>query len=154
VIKDLLPVAIAARIVTLRGHRVMLDSDLAELYGVTTSALKQAVRRNLDRFPEDFLLELTRDEADELSRSQFVILKRGENIKFRPFAFTQEGVAMLSGVLRSKQAVQTHVGVNRPACARASTPQRCPHARGGMNRRTPYATTTWRRCPHARGGYM
>lgn len=91
----------------------MLDSDLATLYGVTTSALKQAVRRNLDRFPEDFLLELTPDEADELSRSQFVILKRGENIKFRPFAFTQEGVAMLSGVLRSKQAVHANIAIMR-----------------------------------------
>jgi len=80
-----------------------MDADLAELYGVETRVLKQAVRRNIDRFPEDFMFELTKDEVDAvyLSRSQSVIMKRGHNVKYMPFAFTEEGVAMLSSVLRS-----------------------------------------------------
>ena len=81
----------------------MLDSDLAELYGVETRSLNQAVKRNASRFPEDFMLQLTVEEAAAIrrSRSQSVILKRGENIKYRPYAFTEHGALMLANVLNS-----------------------------------------------------
>src|SRR5229473_632868 len=93
---------ITRRIFLLRGQRVMLSSDLAELYGVETRALLQAVTRNLDRFPSDFMFQLTWDEVaglhstphKRLSRSQIVILKRGHNPKYLPYAFTEQGVAM------------------------------------------------------------
>ena len=101
------------RILLIRGHKVMLDSDLAELYGVETKVLGQAVRRNAERFPEDFMFQLTWEESLELSRSQFVTLKQGRNIKYRPFVFTEQGVAMLSSVLRSKQAVQVNISIMR-----------------------------------------
>ncbi|HKK18922.1 MAG TPA: ORF6N domain-containing protein [Opitutales bacterium] len=97
------PRKIASLVCIIREERVLMDADLAELYGVETRVLKQAVRRNIDRFPEDFMFELTKDEVDAvyLSRSQSVIMKRGHNVKYMPFAFTEEGVAMLSSVLRS-----------------------------------------------------
>jgi hypothetical protein len=82
----------------IRGHRVMLDTDLADLYGVETRALKQAVRRNSDRFPSDFMFELKKEENQSL-RSQNVILERGKYSKYLPFAFTEQGVAMLSSVM-------------------------------------------------------
>lgn len=91
----------------------MLDRDLADLYGVETRTLVQAVKRNLDRFPDDFLFQLDWDEVEQLSRSQIVILKRGHNIKFRPYAFTEQGVAMLSSVLRSKRAAQVNIAIMR-----------------------------------------
>lgn len=91
----------------------MLDIDLAEMYGVLTKALKQAVRRNIERFPEDFMFELTKGEADTLLRSQFVTLKRGAHIKYMPFAFTEHGVLMLSSVLRSEPAVQVNIQIMR-----------------------------------------
>jgi hypothetical protein len=91
----------------------MLDRDLAELYGVQTRALVQAVKRNLKRFPEDFMFQLTWDEAEQLSRSQFVILKRGKNIKYLPYAFTEQGVAMLSSVLHSDQAIEVNIAIVR-----------------------------------------
>lgn len=91
----------------------MLDSDLAELYGVPTKALNQAVRRNRERFPEDFMFELTWEETQECSRSQSVTLNRGQNPKYRPYAFTEQGVAMLSGVLRSKRAVLANIAIMR-----------------------------------------
>lgn len=102
------------RILTIRGHRVMLDSDLAELYGVPTKVLNQAVQRNAERFPEDFMFQLSREEADSL-RSQIVTLKtdRGKHRKYLPFAFTEQGVAMLSGVLRSRRAVQVNIAIMR-----------------------------------------
>jgi hypothetical protein len=102
------------RILKLRGHNVMLDADLAALYGVATRVLNQAVRRNLDRFPPDFMFRLTADEVGRL-RSQFVILKgsRGRHRKFPPYAFTEHGVAMLATVLRSNKAVQVSVEVVR-----------------------------------------
>lgn len=100
-------------ILLIRGHKVMLDSDLTALYGVSPKVLNQAVKRNTERFPKDFMLQLTWEEADELSRSQFVILKRGQNIKYRPYAFTEQGVAMLSSVLRSKRAVQVNIAIMR-----------------------------------------
>lgn len=99
----------------------MLDIDLAEMYGVETKRLKEQVRRNIERFPEDFMFELTKEETEELltsqivtpSRSQFATLKRGQNIKYLPFAFTEHGVLMLSSVLRSEQAVQVNIQIMR-----------------------------------------
>ena len=101
-------------ILLIRGEKVMLDSDLAELYEVETRVLNQAVKRNLDRFPEDFMLQLTADEAEGL-RSQFVTLKtgRGQHRKYLPYAFTEQGVAMLSSVLRSERAVNVNVEIMR-----------------------------------------
>ena len=99
----------------IRGQKVMLDSDLAGLYGVPTKAFNQAVKRNLARFPEDFMFELTPDEAKSL-RSQFVTLEipgRGRHPKYAPFAFTEHGVAMLSNLLRSDRAVKTSVMIVR-----------------------------------------
>jgi len=91
----------------------MLDRDLAELYGVETRTLNQAVKRNLNRFPDDFMFSLTSEEAVELSRSQFVTLKRGQNIKYLPYAFTENGVAMLSSVLNSERAVEVNIQIMR-----------------------------------------
>jgi phage regulator Rha-like protein len=101
------------KIYLIRGHKVMLDSDLAELYGVPAKVLNQAVRRNVERFPEDFMFQLTWEEVGELSRSQFVTLKRGANIKYRSYVFTEQGVAMLSSVLRSKRAIQVNIIIMR-----------------------------------------
>jgi phage regulator Rha-like protein len=103
---------ITNRIYTIRGMRVMLDRDLAELYGVETKALKQAVKRNIDRFPADFMFELEKEE-DEALRSQNVTLKRGQHSKYLPYVFTEQGVAMLSSVLRSKRAIQVNIQIMR-----------------------------------------
>jgi hypothetical protein len=101
-------------ILLIRGHKVMLDTDLAVLYGVPTKALVQAVKRNLSRFPPDFMFQLNREEAGSLW-SRFVTLKRGRgrHRKYLPYAFTQEGVAMLSSVLRSHRAVQVNIAIMR-----------------------------------------
>jgi hypothetical protein len=99
-------------ILLIRGQKVMLDRDLARLYGVQTKILNKAVSRNLDRFPADFMFQLTPEEQDSL-RFQFGTLKRGQHSKYLPFVFTQEGVAMLSGVLRSPRAVQVNVAIMR-----------------------------------------
>jgi len=104
---------IERQIFLIRGHKVMLDNDLAELYAVPTKALNQAVTRNLERFPEDFMFQLTWEESRALLRSQFVTLKRGQNIKYRPRAFTEQGVAMLSSVLRSQRAVAVNIAIMR-----------------------------------------
>jgi hypothetical protein len=111
---SLAPVAVDRKILLLRGERVMLDSDLAELYGVDVRVLNQAVKRNGARFPADFMFQLTKDEAG-LLRSQIVILKtgRGQHAKFLPHAFTEQGVAMLSSVLRSPRAVLVNVEIMR-----------------------------------------
>ena len=98
------------KIYLVRGHKVMLDRDLAELYEVLTKNLNKAVARNLDRFPEDFMFRLTLDEA---SRFQFGTLKRGHNIKYLPHAFTEQGVAMLSSVLNSKRAALVNIAIMR-----------------------------------------
>jgi phage regulator Rha-like protein len=90
----------------------MLSPHLAELYGVEQRALIQAVNRNAERFPADFMFQLTRQEVRD-SRSQIVILKQGQNIKYLPYAFTEQGVAMLSSVLRSKRAIQVNVEIMR-----------------------------------------
>jgi len=91
---------------------VMLDRDLAELYVVPVKVLKQAVRRNMERFPEDFMVELTLEE-DRALRSQFVALKQGEHTKYRPFAFTEHGILMLANVLRSDQAIAVSIHIIR-----------------------------------------
>jgi hypothetical protein len=95
-----------------RGERVMLSTDLARLYGVSAKALVQAVKRNIERFPDDFIFPMTLEEANSL-RSRNVTLKRGEHIKHPPYAFSEQGVAMLSGVLRSPRAIQVNVGIMR-----------------------------------------
>jgi hypothetical protein len=106
---------IESKIMLLRGQKVMLDSDLADLYRVTTGALNRQVRRNLERFPEDFMFQLDREESDSQlrSRCQIGILKRGQNIKYFPRVFTEQGVAMLSSVLRSRRAAQVNVEIMR-----------------------------------------
>jgi hypothetical protein len=93
----------------------MLDRDLAELFGVETRVLNQAVSRNGDRFPDDFMFQLTLEEGKAvlLSRSQSVILNRGANLKYRPFAFTEHGTVMLANVLRSRVAVRASIQVVR-----------------------------------------
>ncbi len=101
------------RILLIRGHKVMLDNDLAKLYGVTTKRLNEQVRRNISRFPPDFMFQLTWDESEELSRSQFATLKRGKNIKYLPRMFTEQGVAMLSSVLNSERAIQVNIAIMR-----------------------------------------
>uniref|UniRef100_UPI00349F98B2 ORF6N domain-containing protein n=1 Tax=Alistipes putredinis TaxID=28117 RepID=UPI00349F98B2 len=107
---------IQSKIYEIRGQRVMLDFDLAELYQVETRTLKQAVRRNIERFPEDFMFRLSTDEANKLidiGRSQNVIPQDYNIGSSEMFAFTEEGVAMLSGVLRSKTAVQANIAIMR-----------------------------------------
>ena len=101
-------------ILEIRGKKVMLDMDLAKIYEVETRALKQAVRRNLDRFPEDFMFQLTKEEWSIL-RSQIVTLEvgKGNHPKFLPFAFTEQGVAMLSAVLNSQRAVNASIAIMR-----------------------------------------
>ncbi len=103
---------IKRKIYEIRGRRVMLDSDLAKLYMVETKNLKRAVRANIERFPPDFMFELTKEEYDAL-RCNFFTLKagRGQHSKYLPFAFTREGIAMLSGLLRSEIAVQANISI-------------------------------------------
>jgi phage regulator Rha-like protein len=97
----------------IRGEKVMLDRDLAELYGVETKVLKQAVRRNIKRFPEDFMFELTYKEESFL-RSQSVTLEgKGKHSKYLSMAFTEQGVAMLSSVLKSDRAIQVNIQIMR-----------------------------------------
>ena len=109
---DILSVRAERRILLVRGQKVLLDYDLAELYGVETRALKQAVRRNRDRFPCDFLFELSDEEIGDMV-SQNVIPGRGKLGGASPMAFTEQGVAMLSSVLRSPRAFQVNIGIMR-----------------------------------------
>lgn len=121
---------VISKIFLIRSKKVMLDRDLATLYGVATGTLNQAVKRNIKRFPEDFMFRLNKNEAEvwqseiinpdlksqfvtSSSRSQIVILKRGQNIKYAPLAFTEQGVAMLSSVLRSERAIQANIQIMR-----------------------------------------
>jgi phage regulator Rha-like protein len=101
---------IVSKIHWIRGHKVMLDSDLAELYGVETKRLKQQVNRNLSRFPEHFMFELTREENENL-RLQNVTLRHGAHSKYLPYAFTEHGVLMLSNVLKSDRAIQMSIKI-------------------------------------------
>lgn len=111
--KSLIPYEmIEQKIYLIRGKKVMFDSDLALLYGVETKALKRSAKRNIDRFPEDFMFQLNNEEA-EASRCQFGTLKRGQNVKYLPYVFTEQGVAMLSGVLNSKRAIEVNVQIIR-----------------------------------------
>ena len=115
VIKDYAELeSIKTRIYDIRGLKVMLDSDLAELYEVEVKYLKRQVNRNIERFPKDFMFELTHEEYDSL-RCQIGTLKsgRGQHPKYLPYVFTEEGVAMLSGVLRSKTAIQVNINIMR-----------------------------------------
>jgi len=102
---------ITRAILLIRGNKALLDQDLAYLYGVATKALNQAVRRNRKRFPEDFMFQLTREEVSNL-RSQFVTAEP-RNIRHLPYAFTEQGVAMLSSVLRSERAVRVNIEIMR-----------------------------------------
>ena len=104
--------AIADKILAIRGRKVILDRDLARLYAVTTGNLNKAVKRNVERFPEDFMFQLTKKEADSL-RFQFGSLKRGQHAKYLPYAFTEQGIAMLSSVLHSKCAIQVNIAIMR-----------------------------------------
>ena len=103
---------IRSRIFTLRGVQVILDRDLAMLYGVDVKRINEQVKRNIDRFPEDFMFRLTKDEC---LRSQIATLnmERGKHMKYMPYAFTESGVAMLSGVLRSSIAVDVNIRIMR-----------------------------------------
>ena len=100
------------KIYEIRGQKVMLDFDLAEMYGVETRTLNQAVKRNIERFPEDFMFQLTKEEC---LRSQIVILnaEQGKHLKYMPYAFSEMGVAMLSSVLRSSTAIQVNINIMR-----------------------------------------
>lgn len=101
-------------VLALRGEKVLLDADLADLYGVTTKALNQAVKRNQSRFPNDFMFRLSPEETAQLNRSQTVTgSQKHRDPRFPPFAFTEQGVAMLSTVLRSERAVQVNIEIMR-----------------------------------------
>ena len=109
---------IKRRIFTIRGKQVMLDSDLAELYGYEVKKLNQQVKRNMDRFPEDFMFQLQKEEIPDSSKSQIVTLnesgnKRGSNVKKLPYAFTEQGIYMLSTVLRGELAVKQSIFIMR-----------------------------------------
>jgi hypothetical protein len=111
--KSLVPVEkIEKAILLIRGQKVMLDADLAVLYDVETKVLIQAVKRNLERFPEDFMFQLTQEEFAIL-RSQFVTSSDWGGRRYRPYAFTEQGVAMLSSVLRSGRAIQVNIEIMR-----------------------------------------
>jgi phage regulator Rha-like protein len=112
-IHQLIPVErISSKIFLIRNEKVLLDFDLAELYGVPTKPLKRAVRRNIDRSPVDFMFPLTKEEYNSL-RSQIGTLKRGEHSKYLPYAFTEQGVAMLSSVLNSDRAINVNIAIMR-----------------------------------------
>lgn len=103
---------VESKILFLRGEKVMLDNDLALLYNVETKQLKRAVNRNLERFPDDFMFKLTREEYKVL-RCQFGTLERGQHAKYLPYAFSEQGVAMLSSVLNSRRAVLVNIQIIR-----------------------------------------
>ncbi len=112
--KDLIPHEVVERkIYIIRGHRVMLDSELAQLYGVRTKNLNKAIKRNTERFPEDFMFQLTPDEFESL-RFQIGTSKKGRGgRRYLPLVFTEQGVAMLSSVLQSKRAIQVNIAIMR-----------------------------------------
>ncbi|MFA4818115.1 MAG: ORF6N domain-containing protein [Parcubacteria group bacterium] len=104
---------IEGRIYFIRGRKAMLDSDLAKLYGVELKALNQAVKRNVKRFPDDFMFQLSKEENDFFLRSQFVTLEAGKYSKYLPYVFTEPGIAMLSSVLNSEKAIQVNIQIIR-----------------------------------------
>jgi hypothetical protein len=130
--RSLIPVeSIERSILLIRGQKVMLDADLAALYGVETKRLLQALKRNISRFPPDFVFQLNTEEFENL-RSQFVTSSQWGGRRYPPYAFTEQGVAMLSSVLRSKRAVQVNIGIpssNRNFTQRTlnSNPYRFPY---------------------------
>ena len=104
---------IISKIILVRGEKVLLDRDLAELYDVETKVLKQAVRRNIKRFPNDFMFELTKEEFENW-RSQFVTSNSDKmGLRYKPMVFTEQGVAMLSSVLRSNRAIEVNIAIMR-----------------------------------------
>jgi len=105
------PINIISKIHSIRDQKVMLDFDLAEIYGVQTKVLNQAVKRNIARFPEDFMFQLNKEEIENL-RSQFVTSSWGGS-RYMPYAFTEQGVAMLASVLKSETAIQVNIGIVR-----------------------------------------
>lgn len=118
------------RIHTIRGKQVMLDKDLAELYGVEVKNLNKAVNRNIERFPEDFMFRLTKEEYDFLRFQNGTIKSgRGEHSKYLPYVFTEQGVAMLSGVLRSPIAIEANIRIMRTfvAVRQYIASNRCDH---------------------------
>lgn len=123
---ELVLTSIEELIHVIRGQQVILDSDLARLYGVETKRLKEQVRRNFNRFPSDFMFELTKDEC---LRSQIATLNggRGKHLKYMPFAFTEQGVAMLSSVLHSEQAIEVNIRIMRAFTAMRSFLQSNAH---------------------------
>ena len=106
-------------IITVREEKVILDADLARIYGVATKVLNQAVRRNADKFPADFMFQLTKDEAEELRRlrSQSVTLKRGQHVKYLPHAFTEHGAIMAASVLNPKPHAPSSTAIRATSCA-------------------------------------
>jgi len=100
-------------ILVIRGHNVMLDSDLAQLYGVTVGRLNEAVKRNEDRFPSDFMFQLTKQEFEHLKSQIAISSSKWGGRRHAPYAFTEQGVAMLSSVLRSKRAIQVNIAIMR-----------------------------------------
>jgi phage regulator Rha-like protein len=106
------PGNIAEKIYFIRGEKVLLDFDLAPLYNIESKRLKAAVRRNIKRFPDDFMFELTKVEYHSL-RTQNASLKRGEHVKYMPYAFTEQGLAMLSGILNSERAINVNIAIMR-----------------------------------------
>ena len=109
---SLIPIEkITSKIYLIRKEKVMLDSDLADLYGVETKVLVQAIKRNIDRFPKDFMFQLTADQY-KILRSQFVTSNWGGR-RYPPYVFTEQGVAMLSSVLKSKQAIKVNIAIMR-----------------------------------------
>ena len=105
--------SIVNKVIFLRGEKVLLDRDLAELYGVETKVLKQAVRRNIKRFPSDFMFELSKEEFEDW-RSQFVTSNSDKmGLRYKPMAFTEQGVAMLSSVLKSERAIGVNIAIMR-----------------------------------------
>lgn len=136
--EEIVPVEIIEnKIFLIRGQKVMIDKDIAQLYGVETKSLNRQVRRNIDRFPSDFMFQMTQEEAENLRcqigtlnpvnkkenlrcqigtanlRSQIVALKQGEHYKYMPYAFTEHGILMLSSVLRSPRAIQVNIAIMR-----------------------------------------
>ncbi|MGD9321069.1 MAG: ORF6N domain-containing protein [Desulfobacteraceae bacterium] len=112
--QSLIPIELIEKsILLIRGQKVILDRDLADLYGVETRVVKQAVRRNIKRFPNDFMFELSKEEFDDW-RSQFVTSNRDKmGLRYRPMAFTEQGVAMLSSVPNSDRAIQVNIEIMR-----------------------------------------
>jgi hypothetical protein len=105
---------IQTKIHEIRGYRVILDFDIAELYGIETKRLKEAVRRNSNRFPNDFMFELSENEFNGLLRTQNASSNKGRGgIRYRPFAFTEQGVAMLSSVLNTERAIEVNISIVR-----------------------------------------